>query len=59
MKYNPDKYQRSSIRLKRYDYSQVGVYFVTICVQERDRLFGKNPLNWDSDEENPYNKRTN
>lgn len=33
--------QRRSIRLKGYDYSQVGLYFITICVQNRERLFGE------------------
>jgi len=32
---------RRSIRLKGYDYSQEGLYFVTICVQDRVCLFGK------------------
>lgn len=31
---------RKSIRLKGYDYSQAGVYFVTICTQNRAHLFG-------------------
>ena len=31
---------RRSIRLKGYDYSQVGLYFVTICVKNRLHLFG-------------------
>ena len=29
--YNPDIHHRRSIRLKGYDYSQAGAYFVTIC----------------------------
>jgi len=34
-------YNRSSIRLRNYDYSQPGAYFVTICIQDRSkRLFG-------------------
>lgn len=33
--------QRKSIRLKGYDYSQAGLYFVTICVQNRKCLFGR------------------
>jgi len=41
MRYNPDTHHRRSIRLKGYDYSQVAAYFVTICVQEREDLFGK------------------
>jgi len=32
---------RRSIRLKKYDYSQAGLYFVTICVQNMRCLFGK------------------
>ena len=31
---------RRSIRLKRYDYSQAGAYFVTICTQNGTCLFG-------------------
>jgi putative transposase len=34
-------YNRHSIRLKEYDYSQAGLYFVTICLQDRLCLFGK------------------
>lgn len=34
------KYDRHSIRLKGYDYSCNGLYFVTICVQNRKLLFG-------------------
>jgi putative transposase len=30
-----------SIRLKGYDYAQAGLYFITICVQARELLFGK------------------
>ena len=41
MKYNPNIHHRRSIRLKGYDYSQAGLYFVTICVQDRQCLFGK------------------
>jgi REP element-mobilizing transposase RayT len=33
--------RRRSIRLKSYDYSQAGAYFVTICTQERVCLFGE------------------
>jgi len=40
-KYDPKKHHRSSIRLKEYDYSQVGAYFVTICAQDRKYLFGR------------------
>ena len=40
MTYNPEKHHRRSIRLKGYDYSQLGFYFITICVQNREHLFG-------------------
>jgi len=33
-------YCHKSIRLKNYDYSQPGSYFVTICTQNRELLFG-------------------
>ena len=32
--------QRKQIRLKKYDYSDAGWYFVTICTQNRECLFG-------------------
>jgi putative transposase len=32
---------RRSIRLKGYDYRQEGAYFVTICTQDRECLFGQ------------------
>ena len=40
MRYDPENHQRSSIRLTGYDYSQPGAYFVTICTQDRVRMFG-------------------
>jgi len=40
-KYNPQIHHRKSIRLKGYDYSQAGLYFITICCQDRACLFGK------------------
>ena len=38
----PDKHfpQRKSPRLRGYDYSQEGAYFVTICTHNRAYLFG-------------------
>ncbi len=39
--YNRDLHHRHSIRLKGYDYSQAGAYFVTICVHGRECLFGE------------------
>ena len=40
MVYDPDTDHRRSIRLKQYDYSQAGAYFVTICTQNRQCLLG-------------------
>ncbi|HEY5593313.1 MAG TPA: transposase [Paludibacter sp.] len=40
MPYNPDKHHRRSIRLKGYDYSRAGLYFITICCQDRICRFG-------------------
>ena len=34
-------HRRNSIRLKEYDYSQAGMYFLTICAYERACLFGE------------------
>src|SRR5205807_10413707 len=34
--FDPEKHHRRSIRLKGYDYSQPGGYFVTICLQGRE-----------------------
>ncbi len=41
IKYNPKIHHRRSIRLKGYDYSQAGAYFITICTKDRQCLFGK------------------
>ncbi|MEX0269032.1 hypothetical protein AB3R30_07810 [Leptolyngbyaceae cyanobacterium UHCC 1019] len=41
MAYNPAKHHRRSIRLKGYDYSSPGAYFITICTHQRDCLFGE------------------
>ena len=38
-KYNPNIHHRRSVRLKGYDYSQEGLYFITICTQNRICLF--------------------
>ena len=40
MPYNPNKHHRRSIRLKGYDYSKAGLYFITICCQDRACRFG-------------------
>ena len=39
--FNPDIHHRRSIRLKGYDYSQPGAYFVTICTHRHECLFGE------------------
>ena len=39
--YNPQIHHRRSIRLKGYDYSQAGLYFITICCKNRKYRFGK------------------
>jgi len=41
MKYDPERHRRRSIRLKGYDYSQAGSYFVTIVTRDRECLFGE------------------
>jgi REP element-mobilizing transposase RayT len=33
--------KRKSIRLKGYDYTQAGMYFITFCCQNRKHFFGK------------------
>ncbi len=40
MTFNPEIHHRRSIRLRDYDYSRAGAYFVTICTFERECLFG-------------------
>jgi len=39
--YNPNKHHRKSIRLKGYDYAKEGLYFITVCCQDRICLFGE------------------
>lgn len=39
--YNPKTHHRRSIRLKGYDYSQAGAYFITICCHEMKHRFGE------------------
>jgi REP element-mobilizing transposase RayT len=39
--FNPRIHHRRSIRLKGYDYSQEGLYFITICCFENRHLFGR------------------
>jgi putative transposase len=40
MLYDPGRHHRRSIRLRDYDYSQAGAYFVTICTHDRQCVFG-------------------
>ena len=40
MRYDPANHHRRSIRLRGYDYSLPGAYFVTICVRDRQCVFG-------------------
>ena len=39
-RYDPDIHRRRSRRLKGYDYSQAGAYFITICTRNRECTFG-------------------
>ena len=41
MNYSPTEHHRRTIRLKGYDYSQNGAYFITICSHNRKQLFGE------------------
>jgi putative transposase len=40
MENDPQIHHRRSIRLKGYDYTQPGAYFVTICAYQREEIFG-------------------
>lgn len=40
MNYNSERHNRKSIRLIGYDFSSKGLYYLTICVQNRLCLFG-------------------
>jgi REP element-mobilizing transposase RayT len=39
--YDPKIHHRKSIRLKEYDYSQTGFYFITLVCEKRIHRFGK------------------
>ena len=41
MAYEPDRHNRKSTRLKGYDYSPPGYYYVTICTHDRIERFGE------------------
>ncbi len=38
---NQKHHHRKSIRLKGYDYSKEGLYFITVCTHNRECLFGE------------------
>lgn len=44
MPFDPDRHHRRSMRLRGYDYSQAGVYFVTICTDNRELFFDDDAL---------------
>jgi len=64
MPYDPQKHHRHSIRLKEYDYTQAGAYFVTICTQKHVLLFDPLPVRemiqrwWEKLPEKFYNVET-
>ncbi len=41
MQYNPNIHNRKSIRLKEYDYTKAGMYFITICTKNREKILSK------------------
>lgn len=41
MTHDPRKWRRRSIRLKGYDYTQAGGYFITLVAHDRQCLFGE------------------
>ncbi|MBR5982674.1 MAG: transposase [Bacteroidales bacterium] len=41
MPFDPNIHHRRTIRLKEYDYSNNGLYYVTICTKDRECLFGE------------------
>jgi putative transposase len=41
MSYDRESHHRRSIRLKGYDYAAGGCYFITICTQNRECLYGE------------------
>ena len=41
MPYDPKIHHRRSHRLRGYDYAQPGKYYVTICRENKEQLFGQ------------------
>lgn len=46
---NKELPKRKKIRLENYDYSSAGAYFVTVCTQNRKKLFWKDNTNVGAD----------
>ncbi|MBA2754319.1 MAG: transposase [Chloroflexia bacterium] len=40
-RYDPNHHHRRSVRLRGHDYSDAGLYFVTICTARREPVLGK------------------
>ena len=40
MNIDKESHRRKLRRLRHYDYGQCGAYFITICVEDRECLFG-------------------
>jgi len=53
-KYNPEIHHRYSLRLKGYDYSRNGAYFITVCSYKKECIFEDDKIRqiladaWDS-----------
>ena len=45
MGYDPERHHRKSNRLKGYDYSQSGMYYITIYTRDRENLLSKIEIN--------------
>ncbi|MFA6533686.1 MAG: transposase [Patescibacteria group bacterium] len=41
MPFNPNHHHRRSIRISAYDYTEAGDYFITLCTQDKECLFGE------------------
>jgi len=41
MRYDPFRHNRRSIRVAGYDYASPGAYFITICAQDHECMFGE------------------
>lgn len=52
MTHNPTYSNRRSVRLRYHDYRDAGAYFITVCTQDRECLFGQIVV--DGMQLNPY-----